>query len=467
MKNSKNNGLTRLAVSAVMAAALAACGGGGSSYGDSSSTATTESPAPSFTTVTGVAAVGSPIGAATVELKCASGASVSATTDADGVWTASVMAADYPCVARVTGALEDTQFSKANGGLAKASSTPVTLHSLVAGPGITNITPLTELVVSIVGARSPALLFADAAPGVLSGMVTPSALADAVAKLAAALATLPGKPALPEGFNPLTSPFSAKKGDAADDFLESYAIALSAAGLTRESAMTQVMAGAPLTKAAHAFTFFTTPNMTAFGFRGGMSTNLDDRAVLFIPDPNRGTSFSQVTLDSQGGMTFGVNSLFKAAINPLGLAFGQMCASGAGSFSTEHHSQYAYVSDELVEVTDLNELRGITFDDYEDCQFTGTLAIDQEGNGIFTEHGKTSDAPDINLLAAFTAEGREESDNGVTSVTRAKAYKYTVEGEVRYVYVGVSNKKGDTSLTFNGDPTYVTMGVSQQAQLPR
>jgi len=467
LKTLKTNGVARLAMSALMAAALTACGGGGSSSDGSSAAASTDSPSPSFTTVTGVAAVGAPLGGGTVELKCASGASTSATADASGVWTASVKSTDYPCVARVT-AVQDAHYSKLSSGAAKAGSTTITLHSVVAGPGTTNITPLTDLIVGILSAQDPATWYAGAASGILSGAITPSALSSALDKLKLALATLPGKPTLPDGFNPLTSPFSAQKGDAGDDLLESFRAALDAAGLTQAQAAGHAAAGEALTQSTYALTIFTTPNMTsAFGFRGAISTNLDNQTVLAIPDPNRGTYLSQMTLAAATNMiAFGPSSPFTAGISPLGTMFGQVCTAGPGSFSDVQHSQYVYISDDLVEVTDVNELKGITFDDYEDCQLTGALAIDSQGNGIFTENGKGPDEPDANLLAAFTAEGREEVDNGITSVTRAKAYKFTLGGLTTYVYLGVSNKKGDTSLVFNGDPTYVTMGVSRKQQLP-
>lgn len=445
-------------MTALMAAALAACGGGG---GGGSAPPAAESPAPSVTTATGVAAVGAPISGGAVELKCASGATTSATTDTEGVWSASLKTTDYPCVARVT--VTQTNHYSSIVGSAPPATTTITLHSVVAAPGTTNITPLTDLIVGILSGQDPATWFANVTNGVLSGAITLSSLGNALDKLKSTLATLPGKPVLPDGFDPLTSPFSAKKGDAADDFLESYRTALAAAGLTQEQAAGYAAAGGALTQVIQALTVYTTPNETAaFGFRGGISTNLNDQTVLFMPDPNRGVLTSQFSLAmASSEIGLGTNSPFTAGISVLGTGAGQLCMSGAGSFNSEQHSQYVYVSDALVEVTDPNELKGLIFDDYEDCAKTGTLVIDANGSGVFTQTGQAPDDADADFLSAFTSQGREETKNDVTGLTRAKAYKYVDGTTTRYVYVGVSNKKGDASLEFNGDPTYVTMGVSR------
>src|SRR5262245_45039550 len=115
--------IARLAFAASMCAALVACGGGGGSNAPAAANTPT-------TTTGGAAAMGSPIVGGTVELKCASGATASATTGTDGRWSASLKSTDYPCVARVSG-------GQANG-TALASA----LHSVAAAPGTTNITPL-------------------------------------------------------------------------------------------------------------------------------------------------------------------------------------------------------------------------------------------------------------------------------------------------------------------------------------
>lgn len=122
MKSIRNKHMTQLALGTLVAGALAACGGGG---GDDSNTG--GNPVPTLTTATGVAAIGAPIIGGNVELKCASGATASAATDANGIWTASLKPSDYPCVTRVVG------------GQANSQTLPSPLHSVVSAPGTTNV----------------------------------------------------------------------------------------------------------------------------------------------------------------------------------------------------------------------------------------------------------------------------------------------------------------------------------------
>ena len=126
MKKITNKGIAQIAVGANMAAVLAACGGGGSS--NSGTGGNTDTPAPSTSTASGVAAIGAPIVGGKVSLKCASGATATATTGTDGTWKVSLKSSDYPCVIRV------------DGGQADGKALPTALHSVVTGAGIANIT---------------------------------------------------------------------------------------------------------------------------------------------------------------------------------------------------------------------------------------------------------------------------------------------------------------------------------------
>lgn len=89
----------------------------------------------SFSTISGVAAVGAPISGATVSIKCQSG-SATASTNATGNYSATVAGAVFPCALRSTG------------GLANGTPAP-TLHSFVTAPGRANITPLTDLALAL------------------------------------------------------------------------------------------------------------------------------------------------------------------------------------------------------------------------------------------------------------------------------------------------------------------------------
>lgn len=143
-------------------------------------------------------------------------------------------------MARVTGTQSNTNFASMVIFVAVPSAT--VLHSVVTAPGTTNITPLTDLIVGILSGQAPATWFAASTNGALSSLITPTALADALNKFKATLVTLPGKLALPDGFDPLSSQFSAKKGDTGDDFLEAYRAALTATGLSQTEAATRASA---------------------------------------------------------------------------------------------------------------------------------------------------------------------------------------------------------------------------------
>ncbi|WP_232096869.1 hypothetical protein [Comamonas thiooxydans] len=437
MKKISNQGMVQLALSVVTAAVLTACGGGG---GGGSS----EAPASNSASASGVAAVGSPITGGAVTLKCASGASASATTGTDGSWSASLKSSDFPCVIRVSG-------GQAN---AQALTTP--LHSMVAAAGLANITPLTDLLVGIVSGQKPDTWFDSATNGSLSGAIHASALATAQDKLKAVLSSLPGKPSLPAGFDPLTSQFHAQKGDAGDDLLESYGAALTSAGLTQSEAAGSVAAGETLTQAAFAGTAFTTPNMTLF--RAGAAKTKAGDFVLSMPDPQRGLLTSKAGLDMDGNVTQ-VGLPFVAVASLLGNRIAQYCTQGAGAFGSNQHGQYAYLSEDWTPVTNTSELHGKVFNEYEDCSSTGTLEFRADDSVVFTENGGVPDAPNFGFSKALSGEGME--DPAENSITHAKVYKITLDGKTTYAYVGVSTQKGLTTPVIDGKANYVTMGISQ------
>ncbi|MDM0035849.1 hypothetical protein QTI33_27195 [Variovorax sp. J22P271] len=455
MKKTRNTRLgARWALSALMVAAVTACGGGGGGYGFVPTAGTTtpaSTPASSTTTVTGVAAVGAPINGGSVELKCASGATAAATTDADGVWTASLKSTDYPCVARVTGTQSITNYAS----MLNLSVTPSTtvLHSVVAAPGTTNITPLTDLIVGILSGQDPATWFASSTNGALTSQITSTALADALAKFKLTLATLPGRLALPDGFDPLTSPFSARNGDAGDDLLESYRAALAAIGLSQAEAATRAAAGEALTQEAYVGTAFTTPNLTTL--RVGAAKTLAGTYTMSIPDPHRGTVGISGTYASDGNLATlaGMSSFVSLDGNRVG----ELCVSNAGVA----RSQYVYVSEDLVPVSDPAELQGQYFAEYENCARTGTSRFLSDGSFVFTATGQSSDPATAGIAQAFAATGLEQQKTDGAAVLRAKAFKYQFEGITKYVYVLVSSTKDATTPVTNGDLDYVLMGVSE------
>ncbi|MBO9513052.1 MAG: hypothetical protein J7549_02960 [Variovorax sp.] len=445
-------GSARLALGTLMVAALAACGGGG---GGGYFLPATSTPAADTTTVTGVAAVGKPIANSTVELKCASGATASATTDADGAWTASLKSTDYPCAARVPYVDAGNIYSSVYGSIAPIPTT-TWLHTFVSAPGTANITPLTDLVVGAIAQQDPAVWFTAANNGTLSGAITPGALAHALAQVRQALATLPGRLTLLDGFDPITSPFSARPGDAADGFLESYGAALKALGLTLSQAATHVAAGQQLTQEAYVATAFTTPNLTAF--RVGAALTLQGQYAVSIQDPNRGTTWATAAIDSSTGNLSSVELgpyYGVAAVDQNRVV--ELCSMNAGT----QRSQYVFVSEHLEPVTDPTELQGEYFTEYENCIETGKSRFESDGSFVFTPKGGSADAPDTEVAQAFTPEGAVKQENGGVSVRHAKAFKYTIDGYTKYVYVMVSTRQGSTTPELNGDTDYVLMGVSE------
>lgn len=435
-KSNLNTPITKVALGAALCAALGACGGGSGSGSPSASTSTTS----------GVAAIGSAIVGGTVSFTCASGATASATTGSDGAYSATLKAADYPCVVQVAG-------GQANG-VALASA----LHSVAAAPGTTNVTPLTDLIVGVLGNGNASALD-GAASGILSSTITAGNLSSALTKVQAAIATLPGSLTLASGFNPLNSQFSV--GDTNDALLDQYATALRAAGLSQQDAATKAASGSALTQQTYSATAYTTPGFTAITM--GASVNLDGTFGIALDDPNRGLFAAQAKIDSTGEATSFVNAgKFSGIISQLGNRIGELCT---GITATTQLTQYAYASGELTPVTDPTELNGKTFTEYENCGLSGTTTVDSSGTYTFRETGSSQGDPGMpNFFSqAFTSSGYIDGDAPNTATVRANAYKYVDQnGHATYVYVEVSSKTGSTKATIDGDSNFVLIGVEQQ-----
>lgn len=154
-----------VSLSLIASAALMACGGGGGS------------PAATTASISGVAAVGAPLPNATVKLKGANGVVITTTASATGAYTfADVSTLTAPMMLEASGTA---------GGVA------YNLHSILmtvpaAGvSGVLNVTPATEAVVAQATGQEPAAVFADSAK---ITAVDSTKLANAKAKLKAALA---------------------------------------------------------------------------------------------------------------------------------------------------------------------------------------------------------------------------------------------------------------------------------------
>lgn len=183
-----------LATALFAAGMLAACNGDGSSGGGGGS---------ANSSVQGTVATGAAATNALVSVKCQNGYTTTSTTGSDGAFTLSVPTVALACALQASGG---------------SLPTGTTLHSLATANGVTNITPLTDLVVAHALGKTPADWF-NASPaaslGVLAGKIDASDSA-VIDKMKAQGYVLPDGT-----FNSRTSKFSPVKGNPYDDFLES------------------------------------------------------------------------------------------------------------------------------------------------------------------------------------------------------------------------------------------------------
>ncbi|MFA7679538.1 MAG: hypothetical protein WCY07_05250 [Pigmentiphaga sp.] len=198
-KNSPTTHWRTLTGLAAACALLTACGG------DDSASASGQT-----RTLSGTAAIGAPIVGGAVEVLCATGPSLSATTDAGGNWQVSLGSHTFPCSARVQ-----------NG------QPMVTLHSHAPDDGAqVNITPLTDLILAYATGQTPAAWFENRSD------VSQAALNDATDRVLAAFAA--AGYTVPEG-NPFTTVFEI--GDVWDQLLDALGESLTAASLSLEDVL--------------------------------------------------------------------------------------------------------------------------------------------------------------------------------------------------------------------------------------
>lgn len=181
------------------AAALVACGG------DDASTPT----APT-STLSGVAAVGSPIVDGTVNVSCAGGAALSTTTAAGGAWQVTTSGQTLPCAVQV------------RGGTVDGAANTLALHSIAFDFGNVNVTTLTDLVFARAVAGNPQAWFATPA---FAGLTAANVNA-AVTQIVGAL----GISGALDGRDLLVAAFRPQAGDPIDDLLVALGSALQALG---------------------------------------------------------------------------------------------------------------------------------------------------------------------------------------------------------------------------------------------
>ena len=176
---------------------LTACGGG--TVGSTSSG-----------TLSGVAAVGTPINGGTINVICAAGSALTTTTDSSGNWQTTLAGQTLPCAVEVS--------------VGKIGSVPnsTTYHSIATSTGTVNVTPLTELLVANLTQSDPAAWYAG-----LSSSAKPLAVVNQ-SQVNAALSFLSGAlPGLPiRDYNPITTSFTPVSGNVSDDMLTALKTAL-------------------------------------------------------------------------------------------------------------------------------------------------------------------------------------------------------------------------------------------------
>lgn len=212
--------LRRIAATSAALLAIAGCGGGSNT-----------TPAGVAGTLTGVAAVGSPIVGGTVKIVCSAGpANANATTNSTGAWQTTVTGQTFPCAAQVSG------------GTIKGAANPTVYHALALDLGVVNITPLTDLLVANLSATStPASWFTALGTSAAPLQSIGQAQADAaLAKLRAALGALAPLATV----NPVTASFTATPGNINDDILSSLQIALTNLSLSYTSLVSNAATGA-------------------------------------------------------------------------------------------------------------------------------------------------------------------------------------------------------------------------------
>lgn len=420
-------------------AVMVGCGGGGG--GTTSST-----PAPGVG-VSGTAAVGYPVANGTVSLKCASGATATTTTATNGTWSVSIPSGAAPCIVRVSGGTAN--------GLALTSP----LHSILQNAGTVNVTPLTDLIVAKLAGQSPASWF-NSVSGSQLAAITPANISAALSVVNSVLASLPGQPALPNGFNPISSSFTANQTDPGDVILDDYATALASAGMTRDEASNAIATGATALTDEVQSVYVIAPNVAnAAEFQGTLARRSTGAVTLTIPDsrPGQGTKTLTASNGDGNGWTTGVtsNGGFNGYLSFLGNRVGQVCVPGTyeWDFDDGRRAEYVYVSNELTEVTDFAEIAGKQFTQYVACAHRNITMSNVTAVGFtntYTESNPVSPSYGVPSVSNVTWSGNVNFPGLYTGpfTPNVKVFRYSAGGTTTYV------------LVYNYTPSSVHIAIS-------
>ena len=185
---------------------LVACGGGSGSS------------TPSSSTLSGVAAVGTPIANGTINIRCATGSALNTTTNSSGGWQVTLSSQTLPCAVEVSG------------GTINGVANTMTYHSIATAIGNVNVTPLTDLMVAnLAGTATPTTWFAGlGATSTPLTVITQTQVDATLAKLRTALGGLQSLSTV----NPITTSFTPTSGNVSDDMLTALDLATSSSGVT-------------------------------------------------------------------------------------------------------------------------------------------------------------------------------------------------------------------------------------------
>ena len=246
---------------------LPSCGGGGGGGGSSGGSIT-----PAGSTLSGVAAVGTPIAGGNISVICAAGnplSTITSNTGTGGAWQVTLSGQPLPCAVEVGGG---------NIGTATGPANTTSYHSIAIASGTVNVTPLTDLIVAnLAGTATPSIWFAglSANPTSLTA-INQTQVTAALAKLSTALSGL----APLSANNPITTAFTPTSGNVSDDMLTALATAMTNTGVTYMSLLSNASApaftapvasfGTSLTTAYSETTSVGTPTPSAVGQAEGL-----------------------------------------------------------------------------------------------------------------------------------------------------------------------------------------------------
>jgi hypothetical protein len=282
---------------------LSACGGGGDGQ-------VAAPPAIIPVTLSGTAAVGSPIVGGSVQAVCASGAALAnVTTSALGSWSFDVTNQTFPCAVQVSG------------GTINGAANTNSYQSIANAAGNANITPLTALLVANMAGANPSAWFSTLGGGVLN--------ATSQAQVNAALAnvrTSLGLQAL-NNINPITQVFSPSAGVVMDDILASLAVALSNASSSYAALLTSAAASGSAAA-------FTAPAGVANALATAYGQSISGGGTGVFGTGSGGTSTMAITFASTFGALVEVGANLSITGTNLGQAGDTLTFTFSGGAST-------------------------------------------------------------------------------------------------------------------------------------